>query len=246
MKELDVQIRYLDSGRWNLFDDRDKEQTYIIAADSASGLPNRNGSAGCVLCLETHKIVASICGEIAPEDFAVELEKAARYFNKGEIVVEYEKYGMIVLHILRDKYPFIYSHSESLVGTEGNRSKILGWNPVLNRNRQIAIDLLKMDVGYSLSNNPIERSRAIVIPDKSILLEMNDFVRNNENGKEEAAPGKKDDRVSSIYIANFVWHERMQYRKPKVAKQEDTFWDLIRKMERPKNERSLGERQREY
>jgi len=248
MRNLDVIRRDTREGRWHIYRDKNQEYTYIVSGDSAAGLPNRDGSAACVICLETHEVVANLCGQIPPEEFAVELEKAARYYNEGEIVVEYDKYGLVVLHILRDKYTNIYAHSESLVGVQGSQSKELGWNPVKNRNRQLAVDLLKMDMGYYVSNNDVERNRSIKIFDKATLQEMNDFVRDNDSGKEMAAVGKKDDRVSAVYIGNFVWHERMQYWKPKKNEEKkETILDMMRSWgRRVHSERSLGERERAF
>jgi hypothetical protein len=221
-----------------------KGYSYIVSGDSASGLPNRNGAASSILCLETHEQVAAFSGKVAPEDFAVELRAAGWYYNKAEIVVEYEKYGLLVLSLIIDKYPNVYSQSDSFTSMSMHSATNYGWNPVTNRNRQLAVDMLAMDIGFFLSGNSEERAKSIKVYDKDTLLESAFFVRNKLNGKDEAQSGKTDDLVSSLYIANFVWHERNQYTKAaKVEKKRDTIFDMMYAGQRKMNERSMGVRE---
>lgn len=183
-----------------------KKLHYVIGADSASGLPNRDKSAYQVLCLETHEQVACFGEESPPNRFASELAKVGRYFNNATIGVELDKYGYLTINILKDIYPNLYFHIQSPTSYGTAISKEYGWKAT-SSNRQVAIDFLKMDFSANGSDNEAEKNGAIKIYDARTLEEMAFFIKDRETGKEAAQNGKKDDMVAALWIANFMWHE---------------------------------------
>jgi len=188
----------------------DKRLHYVIGADSASGLPNRDKSAYQVLCLETHEQVACFAEECAPNHFAEELRKVGTYFYNATVGVELDKYGFLTINILKDIYPYLYFHIQSPTSYGTAISKEYGWKPT-SPNRQVAIDYLKMDFSANGSENEAEKKSAIKIFDSQTYEEMAFFIKDRETGKEAAQKGKKDDRLAALWIADFMWHE-MQIR----------------------------------
>jgi hypothetical protein len=230
------------AGRWKLYEgatndpDRkfpDPNDSYILAVDCASGLPGRNGTAATVLSLARHEQVAILAGQISPEETALQVELAGWFFNCAEIAIERQTHGAVVINILYQRYPKLYYHTQSATGWQQKTTLEYGWNPGKagysgTSNRQIAIDLLGRDIGYVLSESELERKRALKINDKITLDEARRFVPDKKTGKPGAATGKFDDRVSAIYIANFVWNERQKNIFQKQKEPETTVWERMR------------------
>lgn len=191
---------------------------YVIGADSASGLPNRDKSAYQVLCLETHEQVAWFGEECAPNKFAVELKRIAQFFNDAVVGVELDKYGYLTINILKDIYTNLYFHIQSPTAYGTAISKEYGWKAT-STNRQVAIDYLKMDFAANGSDNEAEKKNGIKIYDARTYDEMAFFVKDRETGKEAAQRGKKDDLLAAMWIANFIWHEmqiKFEYKEPEA------------------------------
>lgn len=197
-----------------------KKFHYVIGADSASGIPNRDKSAYQVLCLETHEQVACYGEECAPNKFAYELKKIAEYFYNAVIGVELDKYGFLTINILKDIYPNLYFHIQSPTSYGTAISKEYGWKATAP-NRQVALDYLKMDFSAIASENDSDKTNAIKIYDARTLEEMAFFIKDRETGKEAAQKGKKDDMLAALWIANFIWHES-QVRFEFKANTDDT------------------------
>ena len=192
--------------RWHTDRHPNKKYHYVIGADSASGLPNRDKSAYQVLCIETHEQVASFGEECPPNRFAQELKKAGEFFNNAVIGVELDKYGFLTINILKDIYSNLYFHVMSPTAYGTSISKEFGWKAT-SVNRQMAIDYLKMDFAANKDDSSAEVKKAIKIYDERTYQEMAFFVKDIETGKEAAQNGKKDDLLAALWIANFLWHE---------------------------------------
>lgn len=245
--KLNPKKQELLDGRWKLFESAtndpelrfpDPNDYYIIAADCASGLPGRNGTAATVLSFQRHEQVSILAGQISPEETAVQIELAGWFFNCAELVIERQTHGAVVINTLYQRYPRLYRHIQSATGWQQKSTLDYGWNPGKTgysgvSNRQIAVDLLVRDVGYIVSESELERKKAIRINDRETIEEMQRFVPSREKksgaaGKPQAAPGKFDDRVSALYIANFVWNERQNSVFEKQKEVETTVWDRMR------------------
>lgn len=206
-------------GRWRIFERPKPKEIYVIGVDTASGKAGANESVITVLAVDSGVQCAILAGQIPPEEIASEAEKVGyMYSSEGvpaEIAVEKEFHGATVIDRLRDRnYPCIYFHVDTLTGMGGG-AKDYGWAPL--KNRQTAIDWLQEDIGYSISPIPAERNKAIWIKDPGTLDQAGFFIRNKKTGKLEAAPGKFDDRISAMYIANFVRRERIRSKKSEVV-----------------------------
>ena len=214
---MKINQRNSDSGRWEGFEEKEDALHYIIGVDTASGKFRSNESVAAVLCIETGVQTAILAGQIHPEDIAAEVEKAGYYYNLSEIAVERELNGMTVINSLKDhNYPNLYYHAEPLTAFS-QVSREWGWNPRLYRTT--AIDWLVQDIGWSMSKIKDEMDRAVYLKDPETIKQFGYFVQNKTSGKLEATSGQLDDRVSAMYIANFVRRERYnRYVKKKEVK----------------------------
>lgn len=208
---------------------------YVIGADAASGLPNRDKSAYQVLCVETHEQVAVFGEECAPHKFAEQLKRAGNFFNNAVIAVELDKYGFLTINILKDFYSNLYFHVQSPTAYEISISKEYGWKPT-STNRQVALDLLKMDFSSNGSENQAEKEGAIKIYDERTYEEMAFFIKNRETGKEAAQRGKKDDLLAAMWIANYIWHESQVRFEFKITDNTPKPLTIIEEMRVMKNE----------
>lgn len=215
-------------GTWKIYEKPIPGNTYVIGCDTASGKQGANETVATVLCVNSGVQVAVCGGLIPPEEFSIEVEKAGYYFNEACVAVEREFHGITVINYLRSKeYPTVYFHPNSLTSIDGGAATVWGWDAL--HYRQIAIDWLSTDVGYTISTIPAERSKALWVKDPETLTQMGYFMRNQKTGKYEALYGKYDDRVSALYIANYVRREKIPeiFAPPPPKEPELTFLDRI-------------------
>ena len=214
-------------GRWRIFRPPVPGQHYVASVDAASGKDGANESVCNVLGIESGIQCAILAGQIHPEVMAEEAEKIGYYYNEAEIAVEKEVHGATIITRLRDTYPHLFVHEETLVGFGETQIKQYGWEP--RTYRQTAIDWLQQAIGYACSTKPEERKQAVWLLDAGTVEQHSYFTQNKKTGKWEATSGKKDDRVSAMYIGQFV--RRLRYpqlvnfvvEKPK----EKTFMDIL-------------------
>jgi hypothetical protein len=235
--------RLFDEGRWRIYEEPVPGMHYVMGDDTASGKERANESVANILCIETGVQVAICAGIYTPEILAMESVKAGYVYNEAEIAVEKEFHGATVINYLREhEYPFVYFHEETLVGFN-QPLRQYGWDP--RKYRETAVDWLQEDIGYAVSSVESERAKALWIKDPGTIDQLQYFWRNRKSGKLEAAPGKFDDRVSSLYIANYVRRFRMRYyflQKPDEEKKKyegPQYIDIIRESEPSEESRDL-------
>jgi hypothetical protein len=216
-------------GRWKKFKDVVKNQHYVIGADCASGKISGNETVGDILCVETGEQVAILGGQIHPEDFGDELEKAGIYYNTAEIAIEKELFGAAVISKLKNRYSNLFIQDEPIIAVTGYVSKDYGWDA--RANRTTAITWLQEDLGLIVSNKFEEQKRALRIFDTETVNQLCWFVQNRSTGKLEAASGKRDDRVIALAIANFL--RRLRYATytmiREIEEKKETWLDVLAK-----------------
>jgi len=207
---MPTSIKEISGGLWRVFKEKNPEYHYILGVDTASGKEGANESSCCVLGIEDGEQYATCSGLIDPQRMTAEVEKAGRYYKDKEgleaiLAIEKEFHGASLLANLRDTYRNLYYHEDTLTGF-GQGIREFGWDA--RRFRQTAIDWLQRDIGYSNSVNKKDKEQGLFVHDPDTINQLGYFVRNKKTGKYEAAAGKYDDRVSSLYIANFVRCQR--------------------------------------
>jgi hypothetical protein len=224
---MKLTVSPMNGGRWKVFSPPVQRYHYVVAVDAASGKEGANESVAQVLCIENGKQCAVLAGLINPDIMAFEAEKAGYLYNEAIIAVERELHGQTIINALKGRgYPNIYFHIETMTSMGGMSTREYGWNA--RQYRQTAIDWLQQDIGYSASKKPEEKNKAVFVYDPDTINQLGYFIRNKSTGKMEAASGKYDDRVSALYIANFVRREKYEfYMTPEEKPREKTFLDIL-------------------
>ncbi len=238
-------IKVIAGGMWKFYEDPRPEYTYVMGVDTASGKEGANETVAHILCVNTGKQVITSGGQYAPEDFCGQIEMAAYLYNEACIGVEREFHGVTIINYLRQKlYPNIYFHPSHLTAFNGAPTEF-GWDA--RRYRQIAIDWLQQDIGYSVSKVPMEQDRAIWLKDPETITQLGYFWRNKKTGKFEAPPGKRDDRVSALYIANYIRREvyPLIFAVEAPKEKEMTFLERIQQGDKAED-RNMGRRDLDY
>ena len=235
------------TGFWTRYFKPEKGAIYCIGGDSASGIPGRNGSAAHVINVNRHRVDAVFAGVITPENFAVELERAAYYYNKAMIAVEAMFHGLVVNFKLlensgsHEPYANLFQHDGSMTGFSDRISSEVGWKQT-EQNRNLLLSLLQTDLGYNLQDDHESKIKALLCYDRATFEEFTHFQRNTK-GKPEAEQGFADDRVISCGISNAVCHTLARTIVVETEERKDTIWNqwsALREQERSAEDIEIG------
>jgi hypothetical protein len=162
---------------------------YVIGSDSGHGLRQDN-SAAYVIDNVTGDICASlVSNEVEPRPFGKMVAALGTYYNWAFVMPEIEGPGAATLDALKEcTYP-------KILGREiyDQRSRVVGVKLGFSTNN-VSRPRLFNQIREHLSQRP----EAFV--DMDLLREMWSMQR-DISGKEQAAPGKRDDRVIAIGVA---------------------------------------------
>ena len=160
-----------------------KGRQYVIGADVAEGGSHGDFSAATILDRETGEHVATLYGQVIPEEWAKLVAYTGKLYNWATIAVERNNHGHAVIMALRAmfKYPpsQMYTHDDGKIG----------WNTG-ERERTPMLDQL----------NGSHRRGTFVSPDARVNGEMRTFIV-NDSGRPEGAKGAHDDLVMCTAIA---------------------------------------------
>jgi len=173
---------------------------YVIGADVAAGIEidgapandKNDYSSVDVIDRATGEQVCQLHARITPDELGRQLALLGRWYNNSFLGVERNGYGMHVLETLRNDEHYaahlIYRQQVMDEATRRPTSKV-GWNTT-KANRKTLMANLDMAV----------REKEILINSSDTVDEMRSFTVKND-GRIEAGPGRKDDRVFSLAIA---------------------------------------------
>ena len=160
-----------------------KGRQYVIGSDVAEGGEHGDFSAAPILDRESGEHVATLYGQLIPEEWAKMLAYAGKLYNWATIAVERNNHGHAVVLALRSLYNYpisqLYAHDD----------KKLGW-PTTETTRTPMLDRL----------NGSHRRETFKSPDVRLNGEMRTFVVNS-SGKPEGAKDAHDDIVMGAAIA---------------------------------------------
>lgn len=165
--------------------------SYVIGADPAGGI-GRDFSAAYVKCMKTKEIVAKVHGQIEPGDFATDLLKLAKYYNKSFICVEENGHGAAVIQKLKESnYGRLYKRR--VIDEMTNRpTQKVGFRTSNSEKLRITEQLKS-----SLKNMDFKCT------DFALIKELSTFVQSKTKGglfKREASPGAHDDLVMAAAL----------------------------------------------
>lgn len=179
-------------GELTIYHDVEQGEVYTIGADVAGGHVDGDYSVAQILDGKKRQ-VAVWRGRVDPDYFATILYELGKYYNYARIAVESNSHGLLTaIRLGKDLcYPNVYTD----IGEEDvvdRFSQKLGFRTTA-KTRPLIIDRLRAAI----------RDGEIEINDRETLQEMLTFSVNAE-GKMRAEPGKYDDLVMSLCIANHV------------------------------------------
>lgn len=224
-----VMVKPSEFGYLRVWENPNKDSTYVIGADTATGRQvaardasfadpdrekgGRDFSSADVFDVTNRKVVAQLHGRMAPEIFADNLALlGVLYSSKGigdirqhSLIAVEKNYssGETVLRELQQRlrYPRLY-YARQVNRRAEKVKEVLGWQTTVET-RMPMLDKLASAL----------REGTIAIPNKDTIKEMLTFVR-GEDGKPQAQEGSHDDRVISLAIALFV-SEQVSLSLPK-------------------------------
>jgi hypothetical protein len=240
---LKLEAKNIKGGRWKIWRYPVKGHTYAMGVDTASGKAGANESVATIVDMNDGHQCAIMAGIIEPIIVKAEAEKMGYFYNEALIGVEKEYHGITVMNGLRDnKYPNLYFHATHQT-TFGSGSTEYGWDAL--RYRQTAIDWLQEALGFTISTSIEERKRGIWVHDPGTVSQLGYFVRDKKTGKFQALAGRFDDRVSALYIANFLRHEKFGelFSPPPLPEKKLSWLDKVAALaRRDEDDRELGDR----
>jgi hypothetical protein len=201
------------NGLLRVYREYDPGEVYTIGADVALGDPNSQDradfSAACVLDSQQRQ-VASFQAKIIPEDFGDFLDKVGRYYNNALIATEINNIGShTARQLLARRYPNIYTDIDEKT-LQPKHTLYPGFRTT-PKSKESAVN----DLATAIARDQIEvNCRATIAELKSYIV---------DNGKYKAAPGKHDDLVMALAIANKV----LQRRAPLIPNTERFCFDPI-------------------
>lgn len=159
---------------------------YCIGADSGLGVGG-DPSAASIRNMKTLEQVATIKGQIPPDQFGELLMKLGNYYNKAWIGVEANSFGIATIDSLKHRYSKLY-YRYRVDRRNDQKTKQLGWWTD-TKTKPIMI----ADYGRAL------RERTVIIKDLELFNECVTYII-GEDGASNAEQGCHDDILISDMI----------------------------------------------
>jgi len=185
-----------DRNLW-IWDEREQESTYLIAADVARG-DGKDYSVCHVIKLETMEIVAEYQGKCTPDIFSRVLFDVGQEYGNGLMVVENNSVGYSVLEKLKSmRYPNLYhsikSTHEFIEEYQADQmSNAIPGFTTTSKTRPLIVAKMEEFI----------RNNLIKIYSSRLLSEMKTFVWNN--GRAEAMRSYNDDLIMACAVGCWV------------------------------------------
>lgn len=180
---------------------------YVIGADPAEGLENRDKSAAVVVNKMTNNVVCVYNHNTPPDKFAEDLCKIGSYYNNAMIACENKGYGYAVNQDVYKQYGMIYRKVRTKKGFN-EPTMDLGWNTNVASRPQMLSQLAEEIADGSSS-----------LKDGDLIKQCWTFINNKKSGKPEAEHGKCDDLVMAKAIASQV---RLEHPFKSIIKKKKT------------------------
>ncbi len=166
-------------------------EQYVVAGDACSG-SGKDYATLVVIGKRSNNVVATYRLKVDSDVLAQKAASLGHFFHDAIIAIENNSYGFHANLKLNSIYGNIFKQ-EVIDKTDGRTTTKFGWN-TNSRTRPDMLGQLKQEV----------RAGATELRDQTLLREMLTFIRNPDNGKEEAQEGCNDDMVISRAIASAV------------------------------------------
>lgn len=184
-----IEFRLDPSGTWWMWDPYDPSTTYALGADPSEGI-GQDRSVAVIRDSRERALRCSLACQLRPDEFAFEIEKAARYYGQAKVLCEREGPGYAVNLDLSRAYGNLWY--ETKVDEVGNvQGKRFGWSTNL-KTRPVILSQVAEEI----------RDHSAKMLDIRLIEECRTFIV-DENGKPRADDGFHDDYVMAWAICGF-------------------------------------------
>jgi|TARA_E500000318_G_C3550750_1_gene208768 hypothetical protein len=185
-----------DRNLW-MWEERQKDKTYLISADVARG-DGKDYSVAMVFKIETMEIVAEYQGKVTPDIFSRVLFDLGQEYGNALLVVENNSVGFAVLDKLKDmRYPNLYHSIKSThefveeYKADQMSNAIAGFSTT-SKTRPLIVAKMEEFI----------RNNLVKIYSSRLLSEMKTFIWNN--GRPEAMRSYNDDLIMACAVGCWV------------------------------------------
>jgi len=190
-------IRVTEDGI-QIWEEPENGRHYGIGVDTAEGLAHGDNSVISVVCKETGREVAQASGKISAideNDLARVLSLVGRMYRDHLCVIERNNHGHALIGFVKDDAALnLYQQEEKDAITQKVTRKI-GWDTG-HKSKAYVIGVLKRDL----------KDGACIPRSPETYDELRTYIH-GERGIMGAMPGKKDDRVIALSLANLACRE---------------------------------------
>ena len=187
-------VRADQAGELSVYRDIEPNDTYVIGADIAQGLPTGDYSVAQILDNEK-RLVATWRGKINPVEFAKVLAELGYKYNEAQIIIENNGPGLVTLSELRHHmfYPNLFKkRTESKDANDETDTLGFGTNKATK-------PMILARLGQALDTDEITITDTRTLEEMRYFIEFEDGRMGNEKGK-----GKHDDCVIALALANYA------------------------------------------
>lgn len=178
-----------------VFQEPDENEFYGFGVDTAEGLAHGDNSVISVMKKSTGEEVAQCAGHISPHELAKKLGLLARMYRNHICIIERNNHGHTVIAYAKEDDQLNLYQKEVTDLVLNKITKKIGWDTT-ESSKSLAIDTLSRDL-----------EDGVCIP---YCIETYDELRtyvHGERGKMGGLPGKHDDRVIALALANMAAKE---------------------------------------
>jgi hypothetical protein len=190
-----VEVRDNENGWLRIYELPQKDWQYVVSADTSEGLAK--GDEGFIVVRNkwTRNVVAAANGHYPPDDLAIKINLAAKFYNDADEVPENNNHGHTVCEELKKMDGKLYWSKRE--DKDGNMIVTkAGWTTD-QKSRPAMLDQMEEEI----------RKGAIELRDEILIAECKTFVNHAKTGKPEADGDFLDDGVIACAIGSAVIKE---------------------------------------
>lgn len=178
-----------------VWEEPDLDDHYGIGVDTAEGLKHGDNSVIAVVSQKTGREVAQCVGKIAPHELARKLGRVCRMYGEHLCVIERNNHGHTVIAYAKEDEAINLYRKEVKDQVTEKVTLVIGWDTT-EKSKAFAVNTLSRD---------LEDGRCVPQSHET-YDELRTYVH-GERGIMGAMPGKKDDRVIGLALANLACRE---------------------------------------
>ncbi len=221
--EIDNKIELRESidGWLRIFEMPEEGKQYVASADVAEGLAKGDEDFLTIRDKWTRNVVATANGAYSTDDWAIKIQRAAKFFHGAKLAPENNNHGHSVCQDLKTMDCDLYETKH--INPNNDKETIIkpGWTTTA-QSRPLALDQLEEEI----------RKVSVELRCEVLIAQCKTFVFNVKNGKPEADGNFLDDGVIAAAIGSAVIKEfPFKFQAPEIKKAKQR--TAVREMSKP-------------